>query len=339
MNISELARHLGVSVSTVSRVLSGNAEKYRISDKTVRRIQKAAEENHVSPDPLGAGLRRGRLAMVGLLVPDITNSFFAQLARAIESEFRPHGIAVQLCDSAEDSKTELELLGKLLSRRLDGLILAPVGKSSPKLSRTIAGSRMPIILIDRLLPGVDAVAVSLDNEHAGHLAATRLLESGHQRIGCLRGDPESPTDEARFMGVRKALLEAGFAEDRLLSAGRGYSHAESLVGAEELLLHETKLTALITLSGQGALAALEVARRLSIRVPEDLSLVAFDEQPWSNLMQPPITTVAQPVDAMARRAVELLENSRESEKEGKNKTEPQLFAASVMDRESVSELS
>lgn len=138
MNISELARELGVAVSTVSRVLSGNAEKYRISQKTVVRVQEAAEKFQVTPDPIGAGLRRGKMGIVGLLVPDITNSFFAQLARAIELRLRDSGVAVQLCDSAEDPETENALLEKMLGRRLDGLIVAPVGNSSPTLPKKLA---------------------------------------------------------------------------------------------------------------------------------------------------------------------------------------------------------
>ncbi len=114
MNISQLAEQLGVAVSTASRVLSGNGEKYQISQQTAARVQEAALQDRVVPDPLlGAGLRKGLSSMIGLFVPDITNLFFAHLARAIELHLRESGIAVQLCDSAEDTVTECELLENL----------------------------------------------------------------------------------------------------------------------------------------------------------------------------------------------------------------------------------
>ncbi|MEM9282797.1 MAG: LacI family DNA-binding transcriptional regulator [Verrucomicrobiota bacterium] len=121
MNISELAAHLNVSPTTVSRVLSGSAEKYRISAVTVARVREAATRFQVAPDLLGSSLRSGKLGMIGLLVPDITNPFFSGLARSIELQLRDHDLTVQLCDSSEDSETELALLKQMLGRRLDGL--------------------------------------------------------------------------------------------------------------------------------------------------------------------------------------------------------------------------
>lgn len=334
MNISELAQHLGVAVSTVSRVLSGNAEKYRISEQTVRRVQEAAEKFQVVPDPLGAGLRRGKLGMIGLLVPDITNPFFSTMARAIELRFRETGIAVQLCDSAEDTDTELLLLTKLLSRRLDGLILAPVGKVSDGLKKAISDSSMPIVLLDRLLPGIDAPSVSLNNRKAGALAAAHLLDAGHRCLGCLRGDPGAVSDRERIEGVQEVLRERGFESDDLVIAGEGYTREESLAGAEKLLSASDRPDAIISLSGQGVLGVLEVSRRLGLSIPSDFSLLAFDEQPWSALMQPPLTTIAQPIEAMAEKAAALLNASLKDPK-SVGQQESAVFKASLCERESV----
>ena len=334
MNISELARHLGVAVSTVSRVLSGNAEKYRISEQTAQRVRAAAEEHQVVPDPLGAGLRRGRPGMIGLLVPDITNPFFSTMARAIELRFRDTGIAVQLCDSAEDTETELLLLTRLLSRRLDGLILAPVGEVSDGLKEAISSAAMPIILLDRLLPGIDAPSVSLNNREAGKLAASHLLRAGHRRLGCLRGDPGAVSDRERIEGVEEALRENGLGSDHLLIAGEGYTREESIAGAEWLLSAPDRPCALISLSGQGVLGILEVSRRLDLTIPADLSLLAFDEQPWSALMQPPLTTIAQPIEKMAEKASALL-SSCLADPESITAGDSAVFEATLCERESV----
>ena len=338
MNISELAQHLGVAVSTVSRVLSGNAAKYRISEQTVRRVEAAAEEFQVVPDPLGAGLRRGKPGMIGLLVPDITNPFFSTMARAIELRFRETGIAVQLCDSAEDTETELLLLTKLLSRRLDGMILAPVGEVSDGLKKALSNSSMPIVLLDRLLPGIEVPSVSLDNREAGRLAASHLLELGHRRLGCLRGDPGSVSDRERMEGVADALRERGLGQGNLLIAGEGYTREDSLAGAETLLNTAVRPDAIISLSGQGVLGILEVSRRLNLSIPGDFSLLAFDEQPWSALMQPPITTIAQPIEEMAEKAAFLL-NASLTRPQSVTTSDSAVFRATLCERESVARVS
>ncbi|MEM1441969.1 MAG: LacI family DNA-binding transcriptional regulator [Verrucomicrobiota bacterium] len=334
MNISELAQHLGVAVSTVSRVLSGNAEKYRISARTAQRVLAAAEKYQVAPDPLGAGLKRGRLGMIGLLVPDITNPFFSTLARAIELRFRETGIAVQLSDSAEDHETELHLLNKLLARRLDGLILAPVGEVTAELKTAISGSPMPIVLLDRLLPGIEVPSVSLDNRGAGKLAAGHLLARGHRRIGCLRGDPAAISDRDRLEGVKDALREKEVPIENLLITGDGYTRENSVAGARTLLSSSELPTGVVSLSGQGVLGILEVSRELGLTIPDDFSLIAFDEQPWSALMQPPITTVTQPIEKMAEKAAELLNRSF-SESTGELPADSSIFEATLCERSSV----
>jgi LacI family transcriptional regulator len=314
MNFSELARHLGVSATTVSRVLGGKAEAYRISEETVARVRAAAARLEAAPDPLGAGLRRGTLGMIGLLVPDVTNPFFSSLARAIELELRRRGLAVQLSDSAEDPTTEEELLAAMLGRRLDGMILAPVGRVSPRLEALLRGSPMPLVVVDRVLPHLGIPSVCLDNAAAGRLAVAHLIQSGHRRIGCLRGNRDSHPDQERFRGIREAMGEAGLGPEALLVAGTGYSREEGLAGAEALLNRASPPTAVVSLSGQGIFGLLQTVERRGLAIPQDLSVVAFDEQPWSAFMHPPLTTVVQPIEEMGRRAVEMLcetEASRE----------------------------
>lgn len=306
MNISELAQHLNLSPTTVSRALSGNAAKYRISASTAERVKRAAKEFHVAPDLLGTSLRRGKLGMVGLLVPDITNSFFSELARCIELELRQHGMTVQLCDSAEDPETEVKLLRQLLGRRLDGLIIAPVGRTSPQFVQALATSVMPVVMLDRIVPGVSVPTVSLDNAGAGRMAAEYLIERGHRRIACLRGDHESFTDRERFNGVMEALREAGHEVSAAGSAGSGYTQDASLEGARSLLCANPRPDAVVALSGQGILGILAAAEELGIRIPEDLSVVAFDEQPWSAFVNPPMTTIAQPTADMAAAATQAM---------------------------------
>ena len=336
MNLSELAQHLDLAISTVSRVLSGNAKKYRISEATSQRILAAAEEHNVIPDPLGASLRKGSLGMIGLLVPDITNPFFSQLARSIELELRDSEIAVQLCDSNEEVETEARLCRKLLARRLDGLIIAPVGNDTCGLSAMIEQANVPIIAIDRVIPGLPIPSVALDNAHAGRIAAEHLIRAGHRRIGCLRGSYESHSDQERLKGVREAMEQAGLKSHDLSIAGKGSSRTASLDGARELLDQEHRPTAIVTLSGQGILAVLERAATLNLAIPERLSVIAFDEQPWSPFMNPPLTTISQPVAEMASAAVTFLKQALADKSDSPPTAAQKVLKASLCERLSVS---
>ncbi len=306
MNISELASQLDVSVTTVSRVLSGISAKYRISPATAERVMKAAEKYQVKPDPLGAGLRKGKLGLIGLLLPDITNPFFSSLARAIERELREAGMAVLLGDSNEDVATETDQLTVMLGRRLDGLILVPVGVESPELERVVLDRRTPVVTVDRIVPGLSVSSVALDNFEAGRMAAAYLLDAGHKRIGCLRGDPKSFADGERLRGFSAAVEQYGYRVDQEIVRGSGYSRESGIDSVRFILDPTRRPSAIVTLSGQGILSLLEMASEMDVRLPDELSVVAFDEQPWSSFLKPPLTTIVQPIDELARQAVKLL---------------------------------
>jgi len=337
MNISELAQHLDVSVSTVSRVLSGNAAKYRISAGTVERVRAAAEKFNAVPDPLGSSLRSGRLGMIGLLVPDITNPFFSELARAIELRLRDSGMAVLLSDSAEDSTIENHLLTTMLARKLDGLIFAPVGTAGNQVSSAIRDSSMPVVTLDRVIPDLNSPSISLDNWHAGRLAAEHLIAAGHRRIACLRGDNHAFPDRERLRGAREALNAAGCSLDPALFTGDGYSREAGLAGARRLLTLAQPPTAIITLSGQGILGVLQAACEQNLAIPDDLSVVAFDEQPWSAFVNPPLTTVVQPIAEMAGLAVTKLTSLAESSTSDVQVPDNAVLLAHIKARHSVAQ--
>ena len=306
MNISELASQLEISVTTVSRVLSGTAAKYRISQTTSDRVLKAADRYDVRPDALGAGLRKGKLGLIGLLLPDITNPFFSSLARAIERELRDVGLAVLLGDSNEDVDTERDKLSVMLARRLDGLILVPVGAGSVELEKVVNNGSTPVVMVDRIIPGLEVPSVCLDNFSAGRMAVKHLLEAGHRKIGCLRGEPGSFADTERLRGFTAALEEYGVSVNKEIIRGSGYSRESGRSSARFILDQIRRPSALVTLCGQGILSLLEVASEMDVQLPDDLSVVAFDEQPWSSFLKPPLTTIVQPIDELAKQVVSLL---------------------------------
>jgi len=327
MNLSELAAHLDVSVTTVSRVLAGTAEKYRISEATCKRVREAADKFNAAPNPLGTNLRKGQTGMIGLLVPDITNPFFAELSREIEGELRRQGKATLLFDSDEDLSQEQSLLRDMMSRRLDGFIIASVGVDSPELKQAVEQQRNPVVLVDRLIPGMDVRSVSLDNHDAGQQAVSYLLQKGHHSIGVLRGDTQTLSDTRRFEGICAALGAEGLSINDQHVAGNGFSLEAGMQGAETILSAPVRPTALITRNGQGLLALLRVLRERGLSIPKDLSVIAFDEQPWSPFIDPPITTVSQPIGEIARNAVKLLLNIEEDPET--------VLKANIVERDSV----
>ncbi|MBS0373007.1 MAG: LacI family DNA-binding transcriptional regulator [Proteobacteria bacterium] len=304
-SLKSLAASLGLSAATVSRVLSGQAARYRISAATRDRILARAETSGLVVNHLARSLRLQRTLSIGLVIPDIANPFFALLAREIERQARRHGYSVIVADSEEDPAVEAEVLALMQNRHVDGLILAPVGTSAATtLLRALAATR-PCVLVDRLLPQAKLAAITSDHRHGARLAVAHLIERGHARIACVQGHPGTFANDERVAGWRAAMRRAGLATAGLLF-GAGYSIAAGRDGARALLESPAQPTAALALGNLLALGVLQAAREAGRRVPEDLSLVAFDDQPWAGVMTPPLTIIDQPIADLGREALALL---------------------------------
>jgi LacI family transcriptional regulator len=302
-NLSALAASLKLSPSTVSRVLNGQAERFRISQATRDRVLAAAAKSGLVVDAVARGLRLRTTQTLGLVIPDISNPFFAALARQIEHQARARGYSVLLADSQENAEVETEVVQLMRSRRVDGLVIAPVGAASRATLAPLA-PRLPMVLLDRVLPDFAGPSVTSDNFSGARDATRLLLAHGHRRIGCLQGRPDSSVQEERLRGHQAALAEAGLELDvSLLSGGRHAPDAAS-EGVETWYRSGGEApTAILAFGNLLALGALQALRRLSLCVPNDVSLIAFDDQPWTELTAPPLTTVAQPVEALAAAAM------------------------------------
>lgn len=301
--LKQLADRTGLSISTVSRVLSGKAQGARISDKTRDRVLKEARRQGIVINEVARGLRLRISKTVGLIIPDISNPFFATLARQVEHVSRARNYSVLLCDSEESTDVEAANVHLMTNRRVDGLIVAPVGGRQDHLEA--AASIMPLVLIDRILPGVNVPCVASDNEGGGELAVRHLVAMGHRRIGCVQGLPASSTNAGRIQGFRKAAREAGLEIPDEWIAGEGYTLESAKRHATILLSSPDRPTAIVAMGNSLALGVLHAARDLGISVPEELSLVGFDDQPWAEWLTPPLTTIAQPVESLGASATEL----------------------------------
>jgi LacI family transcriptional regulator len=305
MNLNELARQLGLSTSTVSRVLSGKGDGHRIGQATQERIRVAAQRHGVTINHQARALRLRSTGTLGLVVPDISNPFFAGLSREVELAARARGFAVLLADSREDAGVEEDLCRVMRGRGVDGLIVAPVDGRGGHLGQ-LAEAVRALVLVDRVAPGIPAPAVVLDNAGASAAAVRLLVAAGHRSIGCVQGLPASAANEARVTGFREAMAAAGLPASQEAIAGDDYTVESGRAAARRLLGRTHRPTAILALGNLLALGVLEAAREAGLAVPGELSLISFDEQPWAAALAPPLTTIVQPLASMGREAMRLL---------------------------------
>ncbi len=303
--LKAIAARLGVSVTTVSRSINGQGARYRISEKTQRAVQRLARRLDFSPNPIARGLRLKKTATIGLVIPDVSNPFFARIAHRIAVAARDQRHSVLLADSQEDTDLELEAIGLLMRRQVDGLILCPVGLSDAHL-RPMARGRVPVVLVDRHFPRLPLPAVTSDNVGGARQATRHLLDAGHRRIGVLQGLPGTSTNRDRIAGLRVALAARRLPFDPSLVAGDTFLEDSGYRATRRLLRTRPRPTALFAMGNLIALGALRAVAEAGLRLPDDLSLVAFDDHPYAPHVATPITTVAQDVDALGRVAAEVL---------------------------------
>ncbi len=303
--LKAIAARLGVSVTTVSRSINGQGARYRISEKTQRAVQRLARRLDFTPNPIARGLRLKKTATIGLVIPDVSNPFFARIAHRIAVAARDHRHSVLLADSQEDTALEVEAIGLLMRRQVDGLILCPVGLSDAHL-RPMARASIPFVLVDRHFPKLPLPVVTSDNIGGARGAMRHLLDAGHRRIGVLQGLPGTSTNRDRITGLRAAMAARRLPPDTAPMAGETFLEDSGFRAARRLLRARPRPTALFALGNLIALGALRAIADAGLRVPEDISLVAFDDHPYAPHLSAPITTVAQDVDALGRVAAEIL---------------------------------
>ena len=303
--LKAIAKQLGVSVTTVSRALNGKAEQYGISKKTEEAVLKAAKALHFSPDPLARGLRLNRTLSVGLLIPDIANPYFAGIAKNVEMAARQDGYSVFLCDSQENTSLEIESLALLRGRKVDGLVIAPVGQSAQHLE-PLREADLPVVVIDRYFPRLKLPYVVSDNYRAALEATSYLIDRGHRRIACVQGLARTSPNSERVRGYKVALKNHGIAGDDALIVGSSFGEENGYVHAKLLLKRSKAITAILALSNLIALGILRALAEEGLRVPGDISMICFDDQPYCAYLNPPLTTINQDNEQMGQIAARLL---------------------------------
>lgn len=305
MNIKELAARLNISVTTVSRVLNGKAKQYRIKDETAKKIKKAAEELNYAPNQFARSLKLDKSETIGVIVPDISNPFFAEIFKHIERGFKQLGYAVFVGDSNDNTEHEIELIKHFLARKVDGLVVAPVGISSSHLLE-IYTAGVPIILIDRCFKNVDLPAITSNNYEGAREASIELLKNGHRHIALIQGLSESQPNTDRVKGFIQAMNEWNVPPKHYTIVGDSFSIDNGFHQTKQLIHSSNPPTAIFALSNLIALGVLKALSISGLRIPDDISLLSFDEQAYSAFLNTPMTTIEQNKEEMGDRAVKLL---------------------------------
>jgi LacI family transcriptional regulator len=304
-DIRDLAEKLDLSVSTISRVLNCKSDNYRISKATQKRVFEAANKYHYVPNKLARGLKLDKTDTIGLIVPDIADPFFADIAKSIELEARNQRYSLFLCSSGGDSDVEIELISLMLSHKVDGIIIAPVGIDYDHLLKTYK-SGVPIILIDRYFPNVELPYVTSDNYQGAYEAVNYLISIGHKRIACIQGIPNSQTSMDRVKGYRDALINNNLPVDKDLIAGDNFNIENGYNQTKILFGMENPPSAILALSNWICLGVMTGLSELELSIPKDVSLIAFDEQLYSAYMNIPMTTIDLKKPEIGRLSAEML---------------------------------
>lgn len=303
-SIRDVAIRAGVSTATVSHII--NQTRY-VSDETRKKVLDAIDELDYYPSKLARGLANNKSQTIGIVFSDIANPHFTQIFKGIEKYFTSVGYDLILANTAENPKTQEEVLTSMLSRSVDGLIIAPAGHPSGKL-RLIKEKGLPIVLVDRGDPEIDLPLVGVDNQSAVYRAACHLFADGHSRIGLVLGLKNISTTEERLAGFIQALEENGISQDPGLIYWGDSSLESGYLGAKELLSTTPRPTAIFCTNNLMALGALHGIRELGLECPQDIGMIGFDDHFWADIFTPPLTVIAQPTSEMGKTAAELLHN-------------------------------
>ncbi|MDE3131464.1 MAG: substrate-binding domain-containing protein [Acidobacteriota bacterium] len=302
VTIRDVGESAGVSQATAARVLGG----YGHSSAAVRaRVEAAAERLGYVPNSIARALASGLTHAVGLVVGDIENPFFAAAARGMSDVLEEHGHTLLLANSDEDLDRERTAVEALRARQVDALVVVPSAAGAfPHLRAAAAAA--PLVLLDRAVRGLGVDAVTADNRGGARTAVEHLIEHGHRRIGLISDDPTISTSAERIDGYRDALTAVGItADEHLISLG-GATRDDGYRATRRLLESADRPTALFTANNFMTLGAMLALADLGLHVPDDISLVGFDDLEWTTLVDPPLTVVAQPtteLGAVAARRV------------------------------------
>jgi DNA-binding LacI/PurR family transcriptional regulator len=300
--IRQVAEAAGVSIATVSRVLSG---KGGVSDGLAEKVRQSATDLNFRPNRVARGLRRQHTQTIGVLVTDIQNPFFTSVLQSIECVLETSGYVLLLCNSDEQPGREKIHLATLQAEGVAGVIIAPT-RSEPGRYQPVVDNGTPMVLIDREVQDLRADCVTINNHDACVSAVNHLVSLGHTKIGLIAGPSYATTSATRKKGYLQALRDAGIGHTSDFIQAADYKQNGGYDAMGRLLKLADRPTAVIVLNNLMTLGALQAIHEQKLSVPGDIALLGFDDMPWAACLQPPLTVIAQPTYALGEAAAKLL---------------------------------
>lgn len=306
VNIRHIAEKTALSITTVSRVLNGYSKQFRISDATTQRVLEVAKELNYTPNQIAQSLRLKRTNTIGLMVPDIGNPFFAGMAKIITAESANRGYSVILTASNDNYKIEKELLSLLISRNVDAMIMIPCGKEKKHIE-AVSKRGIPVLFLDRYLENSAIPFITTDNYEGAYNITQYLISNGHRRISCVQGATDTVPNNRRIKGFLDALKANKIGSGYTIT-GKDFSIESGYIETKLLLSRkkEERPTAIFALSTMTLLGVLKAINECELIIPDDISVVSFDNQPFLEYLNPSITCVAQPIEEISKIAIEKL---------------------------------
>lgn len=302
VTLKDIAKKTNLSVTTVSLVL--NKKPCRVSESTRDLILKTAEEMNYYPNQLAIGLVKQQTNTIGLIIPDISNHFYSNLALGIDAEMNNHNKNIILLNTDFDAEKLVRGINVLKSRGVDAIILTAASLSPKNLSLysdLIRSVSVPVITVDHYYPELNCSAVQLNNRKGAYIAVKHLISCGHTDIACITGPMHSTVTLERLEGYRLAMKEAGLALPAKYMFCGNYRQEGGAAAAEEIL-RTVKATAIFAFNDVMALGACQTLKEHSVSIPDDMSIVGFDNIDFSGMLAVPLTTVNQPAYEIGQEA-------------------------------------
>ncbi|AEE96949.1 LacI family DNA-binding transcriptional regulator [Mahella australiensis] len=303
VTIKDISKKANVSIATVSKVLNGDYS--RVSEATKEKILKIAREMNYVPNRLARGLVSNHTHILGLIVSDITNPFFAEMAKGVEDKAAKCGYNVILCNTDDDMDREAAYINVLLQYNVDGVIITSSAISDNQHILKLRDSNTPFVAIDRYIDD-DTYSVFLDNFKGSYIATEYIIKKGHKRIAYIGGDVMLKIPNQRLEGYYKALGDYGMERDEKLVRIGTYHVESGYNDACALLDSGCQFTAVVCGNDLIALGVARAIKEHDLRIPDDISIIGYDNIYLSTLMDPPLTTIKQPIYDMGDHAVDVI---------------------------------
>lgn len=307
VSLKDVAKHVGVSTALVSYVINNKEKEARVGAEMVKKIKKAVKELNYQPNLIAKSLKSGRTSTIGLIVADISNPFFSTIARIIEDEARQLGYVVIFGSSDESDEKSQTLIEVLLNRQVDAFIIAPARNTEKQIVQ-LQKRNIPVVLIDRYFPKIQADSVHINNAQAAFDAVDYLVKKGRKRVAMISYDTTLAHIEERKAGYRQALKANGIRYNSAFVKNIAFQNLEKdiAVAVEALLKTTPAIDAFFFATNTLAVESLKIINGHNVKIPDDVAIVSFDESEVFDFFYAPLSYVRQPLEEIGKQAITLV---------------------------------